>query len=387
MTTKYMITVKKNNLMASNEKALKHYIMACGKIELTDKFIKYNEIECNFEIKTIIPEETDIIIYQLIIYNNSIEADINSDFTKSYASLQRIVEKILADVSVNFEVLWDDLSYYCAQLSYPSIYKIENSMRMLITKFMLVNVGSNWSEKEVPSSVKSSPSSKRESNKDNVKQSIVYKLDFIELADVLFKSFPLKESLNDLRKVKDSITWENVAPFVPMSNWERYFKKHVSIEPDKLKKIWEELYTFRCSVAHNKRITLEDHNMIEAKISEISPAINAAINALDDIAIPKEDTEKISEAVVSMNDDLLKRLLSIYEMFRTSTNEKGYKQLPYVSVVELYYSKGEISEEEKNRLLAIGRMRNNIAHCVKEYEKSEIIEAIDFLNDITSRLW
>ncbi len=382
-----MLTVKKNNLMAPNEKALKHYIMACGKIELIDNIIRYNEIECNFEIKTIIPEETDIIIYQLIIYNNSMEADINSDFTKSYASLQRVIEKILSDISVNFEILWDDLSYYCAQLSYPSIYKIENMMRMLITKFMLINVGANWSEKEVPSSVKSSPSSKRESNKDNVKQSIVYKLDFIELADVLFKTFPLKERLNDLQKIKDNITWDNVAPFVPMSNWERYFKTHVSIEPDKLKKIWEELYSFRCSVAHNKRITLEDFNKIEAKISEISPAINSAINTLDDIAISKDDTEKIAEAVVSMNDDLIKRFLYVYEMFRTSTNEQNYKHMGYFKVIEYYHTKGEISDEDKNRLLDIGTMRNDIVHCTKEYSEQEITEAINFLNYITAEIW
>ncbi len=126
--------------MAASEKALKHYIMACGKIELEDNHIKYSNIECNFDITTFINDETDIIVYQIIIYNHSIESDINSDITKTYASLQRILEKILYDVSVNFDVIWDELSYYCAQISYPSIYKIENTMRMLITKFMFVNV-------------------------------------------------------------------------------------------------------------------------------------------------------------------------------------------------------------------------------------------------------
>lgn len=124
--------------MAASEKALKHYIMTCGKIELEDNHIKYGNIECNFDITTFINDETDIIVYQIIIYNHSIESDINSDITKTYASLQRILEKILYDVSVNFEVIWDELSYYCAQISYPSIYKIENTMRMLITKFMFV---------------------------------------------------------------------------------------------------------------------------------------------------------------------------------------------------------------------------------------------------------
>lgn len=387
MTTKYIITVKKNNLMASNEKALKHYIMACGKIELEGNYIKYSNIECNFDITTFINNETDIIVYQIIIYNNSIEPDINSDITKTYASLQRILEKILYDVSVNFEVVWDELSYYCAQISYPSIYKIENTMRMLITKFMLVNVGANWSEKEVPSSIKKSPSSNRESNKLHLKQSIVYKLDFIELSDILFKAFPLKERLSDLQQVKDNITWDNVSPFVPMSNWERFFKDIVNIESEQLKKIWEELYQYRCSIAHNKRITLDDFHVIESKISKIAPALNAAINALNDIAVPKDDTEKIAETVVSMNDELLKRFLSIYEMFRTSTNEENYRQMGYYKVVELYHSKGEISEDEKNRLLEIGRMRNDIVHCVNEYNKKDIEEAIIFLNDLTARIW
>ena len=73
--------------MASNEKALKHYIMACGKIELKGNYIKYSNIECNFDITTFINNETDIIVYQIIIYNNSIEPDIKSDITKTYASL------------------------------------------------------------------------------------------------------------------------------------------------------------------------------------------------------------------------------------------------------------------------------------------------------------
>lgn len=32
-------------------------------------------------------------------------------------------------------------------------------------------------------------------------------------------------------------------------------------------------------------------------------------------------------------------------------------------------------------------MRNDIVHCVNEYNKKDIEEAIIFLNDVTARIW
>ena len=86
----------------------------------------------------------------------------------------------------------------------------------------------------------------------NQNNGLLYRLDFIELSDFLFKEYPLKSDLSELKKYikeKRDIPFSLAENFVPKSNWDRYFKDIVSVEGAHLKKQWEKLYELRCKIA------------------------------------------------------------------------------------------------------------------------------------------
>ncbi|WP_413174885.1 hypothetical protein [Anabaena azotica] len=48
--------------------------------------------------------------------------------------------------STKINTLWDDVGRIYAEKAYPLINEVENLMRKLISKFMLINVGMEWSK-------------------------------------------------------------------------------------------------------------------------------------------------------------------------------------------------------------------------------------------------
>ncbi len=69
--------------------------------------------------------------------------------TGTLDTLTEVVRELKITVSSNlkncsYEVLWDDVGIYYAKLAYLRIIEIENLMRKLITKFMLVSVGMDF---------------------------------------------------------------------------------------------------------------------------------------------------------------------------------------------------------------------------------------------------
>ena len=61
-----------------------------------------------------------------------------------YVKLLRSIRGIIHRSGGQPETLWDDVSFYYSQKSYPLIHKAENLMRKLITYFMLTNIGKEW---------------------------------------------------------------------------------------------------------------------------------------------------------------------------------------------------------------------------------------------------
>lgn len=73
---------------------------------------------------------------------------------------------------------------YYSQQAYPIIYEIENLMRQLITKFMLINAGLRWEKERTPEDVRKSINDK------NKEPTVLYNVDYIQLSNFLFKEIP-----------------------------------------------------------------------------------------------------------------------------------------------------------------------------------------------------
>ncbi|MBE9129760.1 MULTISPECIES: HEPN domain-containing protein [unclassified Coleofasciculus] len=71
------------------------------------------------------------------------------------------------------------------------------------------------------------------------------------------------------------------------------------------KKKWEELYKFRCQIAHNSQITKDDYDKIKTLVNELKTKLQVAIDRLDQIEVSDEEKETIAENV-SVNDEIRK---------------------------------------------------------------------------------
>jgi hypothetical protein len=137
------------------------------------------------------------------------------------------------------ETLWDDVSLYYSQKSYPLIHKVENLMRKLITYFMLTNIGKEWVTQTSPSVIMDAiDKSKRKQYLD-----VLHQIDFINLADFLFKPYQTKDTkelfqiISDA-KSKDDLNLEDLKTFEAKSNWQKYFSKIVDCTDEYLDKRW-----------------------------------------------------------------------------------------------------------------------------------------------------
>ena len=123
-------------------------------------------------------------------------------------------------------VLWDDVSLYYSIKAYPYIHKIENLMRMLLTKFMMINVGTEWNKENVPNDIKV----KRKNDGSNSTYNYLYQTDFIDLSKFLFNKYAGVTYENFIKRYNQGKNDYNIEDIIPKSNWDRYFNDSFSCD-------------------------------------------------------------------------------------------------------------------------------------------------------------
>lgn len=196
------------------------------------------------------------------------------------------------------QTIWDDISYHYSIQAYPLIHEIENILRKLITKFMLINVGTGWTKNSIPDEFRTSKiSADKDSQSKPFNQNLLYDADFIQLSYFLFseyKEINTNELITTIKCLKEGeVNVEailNLKKFIPTTNWQKYFQKHIDCEAEFLNKKWIQLYDLRCKIAHNNTFTKKDFNDTIFIIDAIKPIL---INATDKLeVIEVSDTEK-----------------------------------------------------------------------------------------------
>ncbi len=225
-------------------------------------------------------------------------------------------------------VIWDDISRFYSQKAYSKINYIENLMRKLLTKFMLVNLGMNWDKQRMPNDVSTSI------HKDNKDFNHFNNVDFIKLSDFLFsKNYPKhkEDVFKKLDAAKDSsdIDLEEIRSLLPRSNWTKYFGSIINCDGDFIKSRWEKLYQLRNSVAHNKTFGLKDLEEVNSIVGEIGQYLEAAVDELDEVIVPADQIDEVVQEVISEGqkeiiefidkvDELEKALRKVHEIHLSS---------------------------------------------------------------------
>lgn len=215
------------------------------------------------------------------------------DFSELSDRLKTIAQRISPGSTV-VNMLWDGVGRIYAEKSYPLINEVENLLRRLIAKFMLITVGMHWSRDAINSEL-SKKIEKFEDEDPHLND--LHKLDFIHLSQVLFekkRDISIEELDRLLSKTKFSDEdKEKILKYTPRSNWEKYFSELVEDNDHSLEKKWEILYKLRNKVAHNRSVTKSEFEKIKGLTSSIKNVIEKATAKLGEIDINKEDRELI----------------------------------------------------------------------------------------------
>ncbi len=300
------------------------------------------------------------------------------------------------------EILWDDISTELSNKAYPIIHEIENMMRKLITKFMLITIGLAWTKDAVPKEVSESIKTKN----SNASHNYLYESDFIQLSNFLFKEYStansrkLLEKLDSAASISD-LNLTELKELVPQSNWERYFSPIVDCKSDYLQTRWESLYNLRCMVAHNKFISLEDFDNIVRIATEVKEKIIQVIDNLDKVVVSEEQKEDVAENIASSMNALYgefirnwnytqELLLHLYSMTLPVSDLSDFqlgRHPPAKIIVKVLVNKGIVPKNFIPLIVEMNDLRNAIVHHSDvEVSESVLFHFIKVLDGIKSEL-
>jgi hypothetical protein len=269
----YFITFKESGTFCTDIETFRNFIRANKNFKISENKLTFKDLDIKF---TVIDGEVEsqkyFMLTLLLLDKSKIEK-----FEEALKEFKGLIYSIKGIINI----LWNDISFYYSQQAYPLIYEIENLMRKFITKFMLRKIGVDWVTKNLPKEVK-------EKLKEKKQYDVLFETDFIQLTELLFKTYPSEniERLFDiLRKSKETtdLNIVELKEFIPKSNWERFFRPYIEkdIEEGFISKRWAKLYDLRCKVAHNNTFNKSDLIDLKKNIEDLKGPITKAIADVD----------------------------------------------------------------------------------------------------------
>ncbi|CAI8967189.1 hypothetical protein [Pseudomonas chlororaphis] len=355
----YLAIIETKEDFCNSVEAFNSLLQAYGSIKASSEAIIYCGAVFDYSVQRGVIAEGGQVYFHMK-FNCSKKEDL-----QGYKKLLKLVRTVLQKVCIKApEVLWDDLSGELCFKAYPVIYEIENMMRKLITKFMLISIGVSWASSAVPKEVSEALKVKRSAT-----QGYLYDADFIQLSNFLFKKYSTANSDKLLAKLAKAqgiqdMDLSELKEMIPQSNWERYFQPIVDCNSDYLDTRWKKLYDLRCVVAHNNFLTLEDFDEVVRLSAEVREKLTAAIDNIDQIQVSEEQKEEVAESVAgSVSKDFGEFLFSwnsLIEAIYTLFSSKGLE----------VRAAGKVTKPAPlacaRMLLSDGYINNNIFEAVED---------------------
>lgn len=284
----YLLIVDKGNTRSVN--SLRSLLNSDDQLTLTKKEITWNKHSFDYQLTTGSLKNQD-----RATYFNFTAYCVEEAQMEVFVQMLRRVRTQLQLLQTTVFTLWDDVSRHYSARAYHQIHYIENLMRKLLTKFMLINIGSDWNKDHSPDDVRGSI------NKENKDINYFNNVDFIKLSDFLFsENYPTKKQavLEKLRTEDwSTLKQDELQALLPQSNWSKYFADLVECEGNYLEKRWKKLYKLRNSIAHNKQFSKRDAEEVERMAGEVGNYLEDALQQLEEVVVPEEDKETVLEDV------------------------------------------------------------------------------------------
>lgn len=298
MKTEFLILVPDNESFCNTKKAFVDFLKVDALITISSQKISYKRTFKGKEVVSVkFWVDTDKVKnkqerYFLLALECQEETLIN-EFSEVCERIRNIAQRI-SPGQTTINTIWDDVGRIYAERAYPLVNEVENLMRKLITKFMLITVGMDWSKDAIhPDLFKKI----EKFDEDEPYISDLYKLDFIHLKQVLFEK-KRDISLEELDRLLSKTIFndedkDKILRYVPRSNWEKYFSSLIGEKNSSLETKWDLLYKLRNKVAHNRHVIKSEYEQIKGLSSQIKEIITKAIAKLGEINLNEEDRELI----------------------------------------------------------------------------------------------
>lgn len=290
----FLIIIPDNDSFCSSKKSFIDFLKVDAQLSIAGSKINYRKspkardlVSARFHVDTDQVKSKNERYFLMTIECQ--QAEMVDDFSEMCERIKSVAERISPGKTA-INTLWDDIGRLYAEKAYPIINEVENSMRRLIAKFMLINVGMNWSKDAITPEL----FNKIENFEDEqVNSNDLHKLDFIHLKQVLFdkkRDINLEDLDRLLAKTKFSEEdKDKILKYIPKSNWEKYFSSLLDEKDSSIEKKWELLYKLRNKVAHNRNVKKEEFNQILGLSSDIKDIILKATTKLGEIDLNEED--------------------------------------------------------------------------------------------------
>ncbi|HCI5972260.1 TPA: hypothetical protein NPN81_001673, partial [Klebsiella quasipneumoniae subsp. similipneumoniae] len=302
----FLILVKNNDTFCNSKKSFIEFLGVDSLISINGQNLSYKKsnnskplITVKFSVETNnIPSNKER--YFVITLENNDEALVD-EFSEVGDKIKEISRRINPESTI-INVLWDDVGRYYANKAYPLINEVENVMRKLIGKFMLINVGMDWSRETINTNLAEKI---KKFDGDDRYLNDLHKLDFIHLSEVLFKNkrdITLEELDRIISKQKiDESDIAKIKKYIPTSNWEKYFSSLIETKSGELEEKWERLYKLRNKVAHNIFISKQDFCQMKRLAGDVKSVLDAATSKLNEISLEEEERNQIIHSYKSNN--------------------------------------------------------------------------------------
>lgn len=364
MIIEYLVTFSDKDNFCRTVDAFHNLLRTINGVSLIGSKLQFNSLLFGYEV-----QGGDISADKHRFYHVKLSAsdDVNIEI---FEELLKSIRSVLAKTSGRpVFTLWDGLGKRYAQDAYGHLHDLENTLRKLITKFMLTNVGQSWTQDSVPREVAESIRTKGKASAHDY----LYEVDFIQLSNFLFKDYATADIQSVIDMLRSATTLDEVnllemKSVVPKSNWDRYFSGLVNCESEYLRNRWEKLYEKRNQVAHNRPVNKGDLQEIISLTKDVMPKLQQAIESLDQVTVSEKDKEVVSENVAASKDES-------YLDFLTAWNKLNSQMLLTANMV----SKNDPDFQEKIKSMQ-GNFRGLLNYLSKRHhiltreDRKEILE-------------
>ncbi|MDT0173090.1 HEPN domain-containing protein [Exiguobacterium sp. BRG2] len=287
----YLLIVDSKNNFCSDKSSFNSLLLCNSDISIDDAGeISFKQLKISYKVD-IRPLNQEKSNTQNVINTSFTCVDINQ--IEKFRMFNKIIKTTFRKFSEDLYVLKDDITSYYSEKAYPKIHEIENLMRKLINKFMILNVGVKWTDNYIPNGLKSS----------NKTTDYLFNLNIDQLSNILFDEYSphsVEDLLEEIKSAKsiDSFSLEGLKKYVKKSNWERIFSNRVNFQGEFLQNRWESISKTRNIIAHNKSITVDEYEILLKNIREVKEKLESSILILDEINITEEEKKTISQHLV-----------------------------------------------------------------------------------------